>query len=98
MRQILPGLSGMGSANQRLPSGPDAMPNGKALTGYGGSNVPDVVMRPISVDICSVNQMLPSAPAAMECTLLTGYTGTTPAGVMRPIWTLRVNQTLPSGP
>ncbi len=57
------------SVNQRLPSGPAAMPAGP-LPAVGLRNSvtsPPGVMRPIRLPVNSVNQRLPSGPAAMAC-------------------------------
>ena len=77
--------------NQRLPSGPAAMPPG-ALSAVGIGNsvtTPAVVIRPILLPSASVNQRLPSGPAAMpDGRLLAvgiGNSVMTPAVVIRPI-------------
>src|SRR6478736_1723362 len=59
------------SVNQRLLSGPTAMPVG-LLAAVGTPNsvmTPAGVMRPIALAVCSVNQRLPSGPATMYCGL-----------------------------
>src|SRR2546421_341999 len=64
MRPILLPLS---SVNQRLPSGPAAIPYGELLVvGTGNSvMVPLGLMRPILLPLSSVNQRLPSGPAVI---------------------------------
>src|SRR5205823_4948705 len=64
---ILPILFASGSANQRLPSGPDVM-RATRVSALGIANSvtsPEEVMRPILFASCSVNQRLPSGPAVM---------------------------------
>src|SRR5262245_14145619 len=66
--------------------------------------VPLVVIRPILLPTCSVNQIAPSGPAAMPegALLAVGATNSViePAVVIRPILlpTFSVNHRLPSGP
>ncbi len=58
------------SVNQRLPSGPAAIPVGRAAGGDAGGNsvtTPAGVIRPIRLPENSVNQRLPSGPAAIPC-------------------------------
>ena len=52
--------------NQRLPSGPGAIPRGEpSAEGIGNSVMtPSVVIRPIRLPCISVNHRLPSGPAA----------------------------------
>ena len=79
--------------NQRLPSGPAAMPIGPlpaVMPLLNSVTAPAGVMRPMRLPLCSVNQRLPSGPAAMpvgpllaEMPLLNSVT--VPAGVMRPM-------------
>ncbi len=94
------------SVNQRLPSGPAAMPSGW-LPAVGTENsvtAPAVVIRPIRSPSYSVNQRFPSGPAAIPPGLTSGVgrgnSVTTPAVVIRPIRLPKdsVNQRLPSGP
>src|SRR6202022_1958484 len=75
------------SVNQRLPSGPAAMPCG-ALVAVGtrySVKTPAVVTRAALFPLFSVNQRFPSCPAAMPCGLLlavgTGYSVKTPERV-----------------
>ena len=61
------------SVNQRLPSGPAAMPSGALLAVVPVENsvtAPAGVIRPIWLPTSSVNQRLPSGPAAMPYGLL----------------------------
>ncbi len=103
---IFPILFPSVSVNQRLPSGPVAMPSGwPGAVGIGNSVItPAVVMRPILLPSCSVNQMLPSGPTVMVSGRLaavgTGNSVKTPAGVILPILlpTCSANQRFPSGP
>jgi hypothetical protein len=93
------------SENQRLPSGPPAMPQGldPVMPAANSVNAPAVVRRPIRRLLNSVNQRLPSGPVVISWgplpTLATASV-MTPAGVMRPITPklVSVNQRLPSGP
>ena len=98
------------SANQRLPSGPAAIPTG-ALPGLrpvlNSVICPTVLTRPIAAVVpVPVNHREPSGPAAIWRGLLPGLRPSlnsviAPAGVMRPISVLAplsVNQRLPSGP
>ena len=57
----------MTSVNQRLPSGPAAIPNRPLPAVRTGNSVttPAVVIRPILLPPPSVNQRLPSGPAAI---------------------------------
>jgi hypothetical protein len=82
------------------------MPRGSLLA-VGIANsvvVPAVVIRPILLANCSVNQRLPSGPTAMPHGPLwgvgTGNSMMAPVGVIRPILAAEysVNQMLPSGP
>src|SRR5262249_58742640 len=73
--------------------------------GMGNSvTTPAVVMRPILLLFCSMNQRAPSGPTVIACGKLpavgTGNCVMAPAVVIRPIWSLRpsVNQNAPSGP
>ena len=64
---ILPILLALDSVNQRLPSGPAAMPSGP-LRSVGTEYwviVPEGVILPILLALGSVNQRLPSGPAAI---------------------------------
>jgi len=77
--------------NQRAPSGPAVMSDGK-LSGVGMANsvmVPAVVIRPILLAPNSVNQRAPSGPAVMPTgkLLAVGRANSvmTPAVVIRPI-------------
>ena len=66
MRPIRPGLAC--SVNQRLPSGPGAIPSGEELLVRPVVNsviAPVGVIRPIAGFAFSVNQRLPSGPATM---------------------------------
>ena len=94
------------SVNQRLPSGPAAIPAGMLLA-VGSANsvmMPAVVIRPIWLLPASANQRLPSGPAVMPTGMLSGVgianSVITPPGVIRPILSPNpsVNQRLPSGP
>src|SRR5579884_2790004 len=102
MRPILP----LPSVNQRLPSGPAAIPSGK-LWSVGIANsvtVPEGVMRPILLPLDSVNQRLPSGPLVIPTgsplAVGIGNAVMLPEGLMRPILLAltSVNQRLPSGP
>src|SRR5205085_2904826 len=63
------------AVNQRLPSGPAAIPTGssRAAGTVNSLNVPLVVIRPILLVPDSVNQSLPSGPAVIP-------TGAVPPG------------------
>src|SRR6185436_3172769 len=91
------------SVNQRLPSGPVAMSDGRAATSPTGNSVkvPSGVRRPIFW--ASVNQTLPSGPFVMPPGAAPAGTMkyvTRPLGVTRPIRLLAAteNQTFPSEP
>ena len=98
------------SVNQRLPSGPAAIPKGSPLAvGIANSVMtPAVVIRPIleeeRPERRSVNQRLPSGPTAIASiwALAVGTANSvmTPAVVIRPILLplYSVNQRAPSGP
>ncbi len=64
---ICPILSPAFAVNQRLPSGPAAIPEGKPSAGGIENSVicPVGVIRPILFAVCSVNHRLPSPPAAI---------------------------------
>ena len=64
---ILPIFEAPYSVNQRLPSGPTAMPLGSLAVFESGNSVstPAVVIRPIFPAPYSVNQRLPSGPVTM---------------------------------
>jgi hypothetical protein len=85
-----PILFPVNSVNQRLPSGPRAMPSGDPA--YGNSViVPEGVMVPMCVN--SVNQRFPSGPVVIASRFeLPGR------GVMVPMCVNSVNQRFPSGP
>ena len=93
-------------ANQRAPSGPDAIPIGQRMpAGRKFLIVPRVVIRPIESLPSLVNQSAPSGPAAMPSgprMLALAYLKfvTVPPVVIRPIEPLRkfVNQRAPSDP
>src|SRR5260221_2846211 len=114
----LAGTLSVSSVNQRLPSDPAAM-SFSWLIPVGRGNwvmVPLGLMGPILLPISSgvlvpnplkfvsVNQRLPSGPAAMSFGWLlavgTGNSVMVPLGLMRPIWLppCSVNQRLLSGP
>ena len=86
------------------PEGPAAIAPVPVFVGTGNcTTLPPVVMRPISFAPLSVNQRLPSEPAAIPAGLPPKGSGNSviaPDGVMRPILSapLSVNQRLPSGP
>ena len=93
------------SVNQRLPSGPAAIPRRGGSRVANSSIVPAGVIRPTRLSSWSVNQTLPSAPAAIPRGLLSvavsfGNSLIAPAGVICPILLSpeSVNQRLPSGP
>src|SRR5216117_3911512 len=94
------------STNQRLPSGPAAMPKrGLLVAVRGNSSIwPPGVIRPTSFPVVSVNQRLPSGPTVMPrgppLRVGIGNSVMTPRGVIRPILfpPSSVNQRLPSGP
>src|SRR5205809_52725 len=78
------------SVNQRLPSGPAAIPIGLlAVETENSVNVPLGLMRPILLPSNSVNQRLPSGPAAIPIGPLwavgTENSVIAPLGLMRPI-------------
>src|SRR5260370_26462586 len=80
------------STNQRLPSGPAAIPPGKLLA-VGTENsvtAPAVLIPPILLPFSSVNQRLPSGPAAIPFGLLLGVgtenSLTTPPVVIPPLF------------
>jgi hypothetical protein len=63
--------------------------------------VPDVVIRPIRLAFCSVNQSAPSGPAVMSTWASPPPSEnrvTAPVVVMRPIWPSAVNHRAPSAP
>src|ERR1700692_2589256 len=64
-----PTFSPESSPNQRLPSGPFAMPSGKLDDDGSGNSVitPDGVIRPIFPLRPSANQRLPSGPVTIAC-------------------------------
>src|SRR5437762_203507 len=94
------------STNQRLPSGPAAMPKrGLLVAVRGNSSIwPPGVIRPTSFPVVSVNQRLPSGPTVIPrgppLRVGIGNSVMTPRGVIRPILfpPSSVNQRLPSGP
>src|SRR5258707_1344500 len=94
------------SVNQRLPSGPLAMPMGTLPpVGMGNSvTVPAGGIRPMVLLVVSVNQRLPPGPLAMLWAVAPavgmGNSLMVPVGVIRPMLftPLSVNQRLPSGP
>src|SRR5436309_2835813 len=94
------------STNQRLPSGPAAMPKrGLLVAVRGNSSIwPPGVIRPTSFPVVSVNQRLPSGPTVIPrgppLRVGIGNSVMTPRGVIRPILfpTSSVNQRAPSGP
>ena len=79
--------------NQRLPSGPAAIPSGKLSAGMPAENsvtTPAGVIRPIRLPSSSVNQRLPSGPAvissgALPAVMPAENSVMTPAVVIRPI-------------
>src|SRR5437773_1870453 len=79
------------SVNQRLPSGPAAIPDGTLILGSMKlDTAPASVIRPIELLPLLVNQRLPSGPAAIPRGPLIpapapGKLDTAPAGVIRPI-------------
>ena len=103
MRPIAPGFALL--ANQRLPSGPAAIPQGRPAAGNSvTTGIAAVVIRPMPLGVLSVNQRFPSGPAVIARRPLLDpwiwVSLTTPAGVIRPIRSLdgSVNQRFPSGP
>src|SRR5438034_2388202 len=94
------------STNQRLPSGPAAMPKrGLLVAVRGNSSIwPPGVIRPTSFPVVSVNQRLPSGPTVIPrgppLRVGIGNSVMTPGGVIRPILfpPSCVNQRLPAGP
>src|SRR5437899_832499 len=93
------------SVNQRLPSGPLVIPDGKLLSVGRGNSVtfPSGVMRPMLSPLDSVNQRLPSGPGVIPCGspwVGRENSAITPAGVILPMALLpdSVNQRLLSGP
>jgi hypothetical protein len=94
---IRPIRAGAGSVNQRLPSGPAAMPF--PLLPGNSVMAPAAVMRAIPT-LSPVNQRLPSAPPAMPLAPLAGNSVMTPAVVIRPILLPEssVNHRFPSAP
>src|SRR5438093_233709 len=93
------------STNQRLPSGPAAMPKrGLLVAVRGNSSIwPPGVIRPTSFPVVSVNQRLPAGPAVMPAgplSMESENSVTSPAVVILPILPalFSVNQRAPSGP
>src|SRR5206468_1150724 len=94
------------STNQRLPSGPAAMPKrGLLVAVRGNSSIwPPGVIRPTSFPVVSVNQRLPSGPTVIPrgppLRVGIGNSVMTPRVVIRPILfpPSSVNQRAPSGP
>ena len=88
------------SVNQRSPSGPAAIPNGRPRSSERGNSVirPAGVIRPIALPRCSVNQRLRSGPTAIPTGSASSVgivnSVTLPPVVMRPILALQI----PSGP
>src|SRR5439155_2612027 len=102
---IRPILLPFHSANHMFPSGPAAIANGRPeLVGMGKFvTMPAVLVRRIELWLLttSVNQRLPSVPAAMsQGTPSPGNSVTVPVVVIRPTpgRPTSVNQRLPSGP
>src|SRR5579862_2049020 len=97
MRPIRQGL-----ANHSVPSDPTARgDSGKVAAGYEVMVVPGVVMRPIK-PVASVNHSDPSGPVTIAASGSTwrwsGYSDMTPAVVMRPSLSPRINHIAPSRP
>ena len=98
-------LSKRSSVNQRLPSGPAAIPRGMLAGPIPGENsviTPPGVMRPMRLPANSVNQRVPSGPAVIPsgCPLAGNSFAVARTGAIRPIrlGASSVNQRPPSGP
>src|SRR4030095_6398112 len=92
------------SVNQRLPSGPAAIPIGLSVGRENSVMTPAGVIRPILLSRNAVTQRLPSVPVVISQAPVWGggmeNSVMAPAVVIRPIWLAAnsVNQRLPSGP